>query len=138
MKKLLMLLGLIAFAVPVKAQTQMAQPVKPIVPTITKLLSDMTISTGTAVELTGNTGVVSTTAGYFGIKILNWDTAGTIYCCANDSSCSASAGAHHGDAIRPRPSGANENWSYWSIPAWEKMYCVSDTVSLVANVTLFK
>jgi hypothetical protein len=139
-KNILSLLALVGLCVSARAQQVLtnALAVKPIVPYSDTQVPNVSITSGTAVEITGNKSSPSTSAGLFGVMILNWSTSANIFCCPNDSACSASAGAHQGFPILQQPSGGNYNWQYFSIPTWEPMYCIASASGVTAYVLKFK
>lgn len=128
---LLALAAIICFSAPAGAQVStQAQAVK-LVLTWEMACSSQTIGTS-AVEMTGNTSVSSTTAAKSYIAVMNLDTANTVYCSSN--SAVASSGNDIGWPIAPSAASGARNWFQWTIAATQKWYCIASA----ANTSIMK
>lgn len=121
MNKLILVAALLGLCVPARAQITNAQAVKIVVPYKT-VCSSVTIGTS-PVEISGNTGVVSTTGGISAISVLNFDTANTVYC--DDNSGVTSSGNLIGWPIAYSPTTGPRAWQSWALSVMQPWYCVS-------------
>jgi len=119
----LAILTVLAMSHGAKAQTMTnASPVKLVVPYQTTC-SSVTLLSATPVELTGNTSVVTTSAGMSWVKVTNLDATATVFC-SHSASVSAS-GSNIGDPVCSTTVNPHNNRQDWRISTSQKWYCVS-------------
>ena len=112
---------ILALAGRAHAQIEPAQSVKFVMPTGVDC-SSMTIGT-TAVEVTGNTSVVSTSAKVRYIAILNLSSTNNVYC--RKLSTVASSGNLIGWPIVNYSGSGAYNWMGWTISTMQQWWCVA-------------
>lgn len=124
---LCVLVALLGFCLPAKAQTtQATQPVKVSVPFVTDC---STVSfTTTAVDVTGNTTVASTTYAAFAVKVTNTGATNNI-CCSQSSGVTCSTG----ETIAASAT-APYNWLSWGVSVTQKWYCASSASTTIGLV----
>ncbi len=131
MKNILMVLGvLLGLCSRSSAQMTNAQSVKIVVPYLTTC-SSQTIGTS-AVEMTGNTAVSSTTAGISAIKISNLSSSATVCCSSSDTVVCTVGSSFYVEPIFP--SSSQPNFNAWGISTAQKWYCAASS----ANVSVSK
>jgi hypothetical protein len=83
--------------------------------------SQVTISSSTPVEITGNLANQRKFA--WDVKVSNLDASSNL-ACSQDSAVSCSSGAHHGEIVAASPS-APYNFLSWLIATIQGWYCIS-------------
>lgn len=134
-KFILALIVMLGFCIPVQAQTLTnAQAVKLIVPYKTTC-SSMTIGTS-ATEMTGNTAVVSTTAGISALKVSNLSSSASV-CCSSANTVVCTVGSSF--YVEPIfPSAAQPNFLNWAISTSQPWYCAASAANSPVSVCLVR
>lgn len=129
---LLVLVSLLALAVPAKAQSYTSAQATWNTVRYTTLCSSTTIGV-TAVEMTSNTSTVTTSVGISQLKVTNAHTTATI-CCASASTVTCNTGAAtDGEAIAPVASG-QRNFLSWGISTSQQFWCIATVASTGVTV----
>lgn len=133
-KSIFVLLAILGLCVPSRAQKTNTQAVSLFVQYKTTC-SSSTIGT-TATELTGNTTIISTTAGISAIKVSNLSTTATV-CCSHANTVVCTVGnSFYSEPIFP--SGGQPNFLNWGISVLQGWYCAGSAAGVPISVCLVR
>ncbi len=134
-KTLLAVIALLGLCLPVRAQPLInAQSVKIVVPYKTTC-SSTTINIA-ATEMTGNTAVISTTAGISALKVSNLSATATV-CCASANTVICTVGNPF--YVEPIfPSSVQPNFDEWGISAMQPWYCAASSSGTSVSLCLVR